>query len=284
MLMSRWTRGSARRRSAPRALATLLCAALLCASLAPAPVWAEAETEGEGAGPPGPPPIGFEEPGELGGEDEETALEEVAPESGEEITEEVVPIGPEEPAPSPEVPVAPAPAPVEEVEAPAPEAETVAPPAVEPEPPGYEAEPATPAYEAAPAPGGAVENQTLVAPQAHEGKTHRAHKHEATSASPETIAPEVTESPPSPPGPEPVAAAEPTFATAPEKPHSLAGSRSHTVRPGECLWSIAEGVLPAGASDARTAAEVARLWSLNAARIGTGDPNLIMVGTVLRVL
>jgi hypothetical protein len=34
---------------------------------------------------------------------------------------------------------------------------------------------------------------------------------------------------------------------------------------------------------AEVEAEVARLWRLNAARIGTGDPNLIYAGTALRL-
>jgi nucleoid-associated protein YgaU len=64
---------------------------------------------------------------------------------------------------------------------------------------------------------------------------------------------------------------------------SLGAHRFHTVAPGDCLWSIAEGILPEGAGDAEIAAEVARLWRLNAALIGTGDPSLIRVGTVLRL-
>ena len=55
----------------------------------------------------------------------------------------------------------------------------------------------------------------------------------------------------------------------------------HTVRAGDCLWSIAERLLPAGAGIAEIEAEVQRLWRLNAARIGTGDPNLIYAGTEL---
>jgi nucleoid-associated protein YgaU len=61
------------------------------------------------------------------------------------------------------------------------------------------------------------------------------------------------------------------------------GSRSHVVRPGESLWSIAEDLLGGDASPARVAREVNRLWELNAARIGTGDPDLVMAGTTLRL-
>ena len=59
------------------------------------------------------------------------------------------------------------------------------------------------------------------------------------------------------------------------------GDRSHVVRPGESLWLIARDVLGDGASVAKIAREVNRLWTLNRDRIGTGDPDLLMVGTRL---
>lgn len=55
------------------------------------------------------------------------------------------------------------------------------------------------------------------------------------------------------------------------------------MRPGDCLWHIAAGLLPAGAGDAQIAKEVQRLWRLNKDHIATGDPNLIYVGTELRL-
>jgi LysM domain len=57
----------------------------------------------------------------------------------------------------------------------------------------------------------------------------------------------------------------------------------HVVQPGESLWAIAADLLGSAASPARLAREVRRLWSLNEARIGTGDPDLLMVGTELRL-
>lgn len=57
----------------------------------------------------------------------------------------------------------------------------------------------------------------------------------------------------------------------------------YTVRPGDSLWTIAEGRLGAGATDAAVAQQVVRVWSTNKQRIGTGDPDLIYPGTVLRV-
>jgi len=61
------------------------------------------------------------------------------------------------------------------------------------------------------------------------------------------------------------------------------GDRTHMVRPGESLWSIAENHLGAGATPADTARAVNRLWELNADQIATGDPNLLMPGTVLHM-
>jgi hypothetical protein len=61
------------------------------------------------------------------------------------------------------------------------------------------------------------------------------------------------------------------------------GAKVHVVQPGESLWAIAENLLGSAASPARIAREVRRLWSLNEARIGTGDPDVLMVGTELRL-
>jgi LysM domain len=61
------------------------------------------------------------------------------------------------------------------------------------------------------------------------------------------------------------------------------GDRSHVVHAGESLWSIASDLLGGEASAARIAREVNRLWELNKERIGTGDPDLLMVGTKLRL-
>jgi hypothetical protein len=55
------------------------------------------------------------------------------------------------------------------------------------------------------------------------------------------------------------------------------------VRPGESLWSIASALLDADASPAAVAVAVRRLWRLNEARIGTGDPDLLRIGVRLRL-
>jgi nucleoid-associated protein YgaU len=57
----------------------------------------------------------------------------------------------------------------------------------------------------------------------------------------------------------------------------------HVVEAGQSLWLIAESVLGNDAGDAQVAAEVERLWQLNAERIGTGDPDLIYPGQELRL-
>jgi hypothetical protein len=61
------------------------------------------------------------------------------------------------------------------------------------------------------------------------------------------------------------------------------GASTHVVEPGQCLWVIAESLLGEQANDAQVAAEVERLWQLNADRIGTGNPDLIYPGQELRL-
>jgi hypothetical protein len=61
------------------------------------------------------------------------------------------------------------------------------------------------------------------------------------------------------------------------------GDTTHSVHAGESLWSIASDVLGPSASPARIAREVHRLWQLNRERIGTGNPDLLMAGTTLRL-
>ena len=60
-------------------------------------------------------------------------------------------------------------------------------------------------------------------------------------------------------------------------------ARWHVVEPGESLWSIATRLLGPDASPGRIAREVDRLWELNSDRIGTGDPDVLMVGAKLRL-
>jgi hypothetical protein len=72
-------------------------------------------------------------------------------------------------------------------------------------------------------------------------------------------------------------------APAPKPQHEAAtsGDRYHVVAAGESLWSISRDALGGSASPAKIAREVNRLWGLNSARIATGDPDLLRVGTKL---
>jgi LysM repeat protein len=85
----------------------------------------------------------------------------------------------------------------------------------------------------------------------------------------------------------PAAPAESTATVAAAQPVQPAGGpitgSSYTVRPGDSLWSIARRLLGPGATAGQIAREVNRLWELNRERIGTGTPNLIHIGTVLRL-
>lgn len=82
------------------------------------------------------------------------------------------------------------------------------------------------------------------------------------------------------PGALPAAAVRRSVAVA-SGPRARPGDRAHSVLAGESLWSIATDVLGAGATPAQVAREVHRVWQLNRDRIGTGDPDLLPVGTRL---
>ncbi len=263
-----------------RTLALVLAVALALTSAAPA--WAlraEVEAEGEGSSPPGTSP--WPEPGpELGGE--ETVLSEEAPLPGEEGEEEVVvPVETETPEAAPAAPAAPAePQPETSV---APEAPP--PPAPAPAtPPTYEAE-APPSYEPEATAPAVVHGEAIVAPAETQRPDHGGSPRPAQAgpeAAPVVEAPAPAAPPVEAPEPAPSPPTAPPAAVV-EAPGALQGHRLHTVRPGESLWSIATALLPPGAGNGQIAAEVQRLWNLNADRIGTGDPNLIYVGTVLRL-
>jgi LysM domain len=77
-----------------------------------------------------------------------------------------------------------------------------------------------------------------------------------------------------------VEASAPSDASQPPLPET---ARWHVVEAGESLWSIATRLLGPDASPGRIAREVDRLWELNRDRIGTGDPDMLIVGVKLRL-
>jgi hypothetical protein len=97
---------------------------------------------------------------------------------------------------------------------------------------------------------------------------------------------------PAPPQPDPVGVAEVATgsatarvaqsATAPRQ-RARRSDRFHVVQRGESLWSIARDLLGDDVSVARIAYEVNRLWELNSGRIGTGKPDLLLIGTRIAI-
>lgn len=256
-----------------RVLAATLSLVLVFGTVSPGIALAgEADSEQEGSAPPGALP-GLEEGPELEPGGDESPLEELPGSTVGGESEEGPPLE-TEPAQESELP-APAPEATEPTaEAPPSTTEGAAgTPAPGPEyGPSYEPAPASP-------PAEAVENQALVAPESAPSPPADQPAPEAVPAAPEAPAP-ISPSE----APEPKAAqATATPAQRHEGVGALAGHRSYSVRHGDCLWSIAERLLPASAGFVEIEAEVQRLWRLNEDRIGTGDPSLIYAGTTLRL-
>jgi hypothetical protein len=244
-----------------RVLALALCSMLVIGSVFPGIALArEADSEGEGTSPS----IELPEPPDFDPGGEETGLEEVPATGGDDegVAVEIEPEVDIEVPPPAEVTSAAAEAPAE---APPP------PPVVVPEAATSTPEP-QPVQEAAsePASPEPVANQSITAPKQTPAVRPSASE---SAAQPEEAPPPAEQE--APPSPQPVAA--PPADTG----RNLAGRGSYVVRPGDCLWHIAAGLLPGGAGDTQIAQEVQRIWRLNEDRIGTGDPNLLLVGTEL---
>lgn len=148
-------------------------------------------------------------------------------------------------------------------------------PSVVTTPPPSPVTPPEPVNDASPAPSEPSEAQAIEPSRAPESSSTEHRTRRAASA-------------PVAPVPAPRAlpvASQPTSATpsVPPAPRSPAepGDTSHVVEPGESLWAIAADLLGDEASPARIAREVHRLWQLNRDRIGTGNPDLLMIGTEL---
>jgi len=242
-------------------LALVLCSMLVVGSIFPGIALAgEADSEGEGASPQ----VELPEPPDFDPGGEETALEE-APAAVEGAEEEsgVVEVEPEvdtEVQATGEVTSAVVEGAVEEVPS---QPEEVQPLPAAPEPEPVEQEASEPAA-----------NESLVAPAQEPVKRPTSHEQPAPVETAPPAEP-IEEEAPNP--------ARPALATPGESGRDLRGKDSYVVRPGDCLWHIADALLPAGADTAAIEAEVARLWRLNEDRIGTGDPSLIYAGTTLQL-
>jgi hypothetical protein len=289
-----------------------MAAGLLAFSAGAAPAAAQApgvdprqrETPVPGGGPPGLSPDfdpGGEDafdyetapvPGgrEAGGEEDEGTG---APVETEPLTDVEAPPVDDMPEPPPPPPPQPLPAPVPKP-APAPP-----PPAASPVPAQPSSPPATPAP---PAPAPPQQGELIERP---EGQAAGGELRQIRIG----VEPQPPDAPAStqmvPAAPVPVEAAEPTPAAgsnAAAVPVAAAGGDSaasvsqpsgpapreiegdaYTVRAGDSLWSIARRLLGPEASAGRIAREVNRLWELNRDRIGTGNPSLINVGTVIQL-
>jgi nucleoid-associated protein YgaU len=274
-----------------------LAAGLLALSAGAPPALAQApDTDQQQEATPGGEPPGLEPDFDPGGDD--TFDDNIAPlpggaEAGGDEDEGMGPPVETEPATDPDArllldeehtPVAPPPAP-ESMPAPTP-----APPSVPTTPAPFPAEPPLAEREQpAPAPEQRQASTERKAPE-RSPKTHEPERRHGTNPtrrpdSPTPVAEAVAS--PARPAATPVAVVSPPTTAAVSQPGSPADGRirgqSYTVRAGDSLWSIARRLLGPEASAGRIAREVNRLWELNRDRIGTGNPSLIHVGTMLKL-
>lgn len=248
-----------------RFVALALCAMLVLGSTLPG-VSVASETDGEGEGVA----VELPELPDLDPGGEETDLtEEVPAFGGGEEEGEAVEVEPEVDIEAP---------PPEEVTSAATEVPTEAPPpqpvgAPEPTISSPGPEPPEPVRQAAAEPPSSepVANRSITAPK------QTPDRRSASAVASEGTAPPAEPAQREAPPPQPVAA------TSDGSGRDLTGKDLYRVRPGDCLWAIAAELLPPSTGSAEIAREVQRLWRLNASRIGTGDPNLLMVGTELRL-
>lgn len=104
------------------------------------------------------------------------------------------------------------------------------------------------------------------------------------SNGPEGLGPPTTDGPSLPPRPGATSLGSGPAPPGEDASHTRRGRRAaYRVQAGDSLWSIAEARLGPRADAGDVAREVAHLWALNASRIDTGDPDLIMPDTVLRL-
>jgi LysM domain len=274
--LTRYLTSIAWRSSRPRRhrlVALALAALLILASTLPSfAVAGESDSEGEGTAPPIEVPVG---PPDFDPGGEETELEDSDAEGDEEsggaveveAEVEVEPPAPAEPPAAPDPPVEPSPAaPLLPASAPAPDPEPAQPPP----------SPEVPETANRPEP---VANQAIKAPRPE----RKAAGYSAASDPGSSVVgggggevpPTEEEAPVTPTSSEPAPPAQ--------KGRKLVGKNFYVVQPGDCLSYIAAALLPPGSDTEAIEDKVDELWQMNEARIGTGDPDLIYVGTVLRV-
>ncbi len=175
---------------------------------------------------------------------------------------------PVEPLPDPPAPPAPPVAPVEPPAAPTPPAPPTPPPApVAPTPSGE------PVAAAAPAPPSAARRAARARRGASSPTRPRASRapQRTRFTPPATSARRLARPAPS------------TVVSSWSAEVPTASGQTHLVTPGESLWQVASQQAGPGASNTAVAAIVSHLWTLNARAIGTGDPNVLRVGTTLRM-
>jgi LysM domain len=200
------------------------------------------------------------------GEGQEAPAAPLTPPPYQAPVEPVAPIEPPaQPAPAP--PVAPAqPQPVEP------------PPTGLPAPPP--AAPVVPETPAAPVPAEPPAPVPVATPRRDKAGHEEPRTHDAPTP------PRIESSPAPAPAPAPAEApaqAVPVENVGAPAPAPAAQGRPYVVQQGDTLWSIARRLLPAGASAAEIAELVDRIWSMNADAIGSGSPDLIMVGERLQL-
>lgn len=243
-----------------RLLAVTLCSMLVVGSVLPGAALAdESDSEGEGTSPS----IELPEAPDFNPGGEETDLEEEVPATGDDEEE----VGAVEVEPEVDT-VAPPPGEVTSAGTEAPPPQPIAVP--EPTTPAPKPEPVQQTATEPPTPA-PIANQSITAPK------QRPNQHSVSARASEETAP------PAEPAQREAPRSQPVAATPPDSGRNLAGKDSYVVQPGDCLWHIAADLLPGSASTDAVAHEVERLWRLNEDRIGTGDPNLIYAGTVLRL-
>jgi LysM domain len=255
------------------------------------------------------PPAGAQVPDEMTQPPDGT--EETADGTQGEFGEETIDVPDPEPplpptAPAPEPPAAPAsepapPAPPAPQPPPQPPVEPAPPPEAAPPPIGQPPQPPAPIEEAtppvapppaavppAPAPPSPPPSPPAASPAppsesrggGRDQPRRDANKHERWVADVPSN-PTVPQSPqPPPPADVQIVSTPEATAAEPAAPRRAveASGRVHVVSSGESLWSIAAALLGDGASPGQVATMVDRLWSINADRIRSGEPDLIRPG------